>query len=485
MEGSTTMKKRILSIAALLMCAVIMLTACSGEVVELMEFIDANSTTVDYEGYKFQYYFGGGSQYDETKTVLGYDTNTIQGEAMLKRIADIKKQINVEIVFNPQYAYKQYQTMSMGGTLVADAFSYSQMNAMQVFAQGGFLLPITDFPDYIDLNDTDKYGAANVLEPAMVDSVPYVVLPCYWPGYQPLENYIYCYNKDLFAANGLTDLHEFYENETWTWATYEKEFLARAKVETSDGYMPALSTYPIAYFDMLIYSNNVQFVKKNSNGENVANPYPDEFIQAYEQGLEWVQTYSDTIDITLQMHDTEPFLDGLALSALVSASSVTQGAVAYNESAFLYGIMPFPSGPNSPYGVWAQLVERISGIGIAVTSIEPNIAAHTLSLWFEPFEEFGGRDGLYDFYNTNTFLTETDTEIFFKLMEHVRYDYTFWDQKDVGREMASSFGTSIKQGIGVSEAMEKNRNIIDQMVYDYILPNFDYMYENYYYQFDN
>ena len=485
MKGYATMKKRVISIAALLLSATIILTACGGDVVELMEFIDSNPSSVDYGGYKFQYYFGGDSSYDATKTVLGYDTNTIQGEAMLKRIDDIKKQLNVEIVLNPQYDYTQYRTMSLGGNLTADAFSYNYMNAMQVFASGGFLHPITEFPDYIDLKDTDKYGAANVLEPAMVNSVPYAVLPCFWPGNQPMEDYVYCYNKDMLSANGLTDLHEFWENETWTWETYEKEFLEKAKIETADGYRPAISTYPIAYFDMLMYSNNVQFVKRNNNGENIANPYPDEFVQAYEQGLDWVQEYPEIVDISLDMHDIDPFLEEMTLSALIKASDVTQGAVAYKESSFLYGIMPFPAGPNAPYGVWAQVVERIGGIGIAITSIEPNIAAHTLSLWFEPFEEFGGRDGLYDFYNTNTFLSETDTEIFFALMEHVRYDYTFWDQSDVGREVASAFGTSIKQGRGISEAMEKNRNLVDKMVYDYILPNFDYMYDNYYYQFDN
>ena len=32
---------------------------------------------------------------------------------------------------------------------------------------------------------------------------------------------------------------------------------------------------------------------------------------------------------------------------------------------------------------------------------------------------------------------------------------------------------------------EKYRNIVNEMVYDFIEPNYDYMYTNYYYQFDN
>ena len=479
--------KRLLALVAMLIYAVATLTACGGDPVELLAFIDDSATEIDYEGYQFTYYFDGtDAEYDEDESILGYDRNTLQGEAMLKRIADIKEQINVEIVFNCSHTYSTYQTAAMSGNSKADAIQYSYMNAMQVLAQSGFLYPVTDFPDYIDLSDTDKYGAANVLEPAMINSVPYAVLPCFWLGSQPLENHILCYNKDLVLGNGITDFHEFWEAENWTWETFENEFLAKAKVETSDGYIPALSTWDIAYFDMLMYSNNVQFVTKNDAGETVANPYPAAFIEAYEQGLEWVQNYPDTVDISQDMHDFENFLYGNAMTALVSAESVTTGGVAYNKlSTFLYGLMPFPAGPSATYGVWAQFVERMPGMGIATSSAEPEIAAHTISLWLEPFEEFGGRDGLYDFYNSNTFITETDTEIFFALMENVRYDYTFWDQSDVGREMAYQFGSSIKQGRGVAEAMEKNVNIINEMVYDYILPNFDYMYENYYYQFDN
>ena len=118
-------------------------------------------------------------------------------------------------------------------------------------------------------------------------------------------------------------------------------------------------------------------------------------------------------------------------------------------------------------------------------SEEPEIAAHTLSLLFEPFEDFGGRDGLYDYYDTTTFINETDTKIFFDIMQYARYDYTFWNQTDIGRDMAARFGESAKQGLSAAEAYDKYKHYIDEMVYDFILPNFDYMYENYYYQFDN
>ena len=83
-------------LAILLLFVMVLTTACSGDPAVLLPFIDGNNTKVDYEGYKFQYFWEGGSTYDETKSILGYDKNTQQGEAMLKRIADIKDEINVE-----------------------------------------------------------------------------------------------------------------------------------------------------------------------------------------------------------------------------------------------------------------------------------------------------------------------------------------------------------------------------------------------------
>lgn len=478
------MKRKILSLLALLLCAATILSACGGEPVTLMEFIKDMGATVDYGGYKFKYYFEGGSDYEEDKSILSYDTNTQIGEEMLQRIQDIKDEINVEFVFDHTHDYASYQLATMGGSLKADAISFSYMNAMQVFANGGFLFPVTDFPDYIDLNDTDKYGAANVLEPAMVNSVPYAVLPCFWPGYQPLDSYILVYNKNLTIPNGIADFHEFWESETWTWDTYEKEFLDKAKVETSSGYIYSMSMVDIQYFSSLLYSNNVQFVTRNAAGENVINPYPESFVRAYEKGLEWANKYKDTICFESGVYNIDNFLEEAAMVGLASASAVTTGDVAY-KAKFDYGLMPFPAGPDAPYGVWAQYMQRINGVGIATTSEEPEIAAHTISLWFEPFEEFGGRDGLYDYYDGSIFLTETDTEIYFALMENVRYDYTFWDQRDVGRQVHSDFGGDIRQGVGIAESMERNRNTINEMVYDFIEPNFDYMYDNYYYQFDN
>ena len=467
---------------ALTVLSGLMITACSGEAVELMDFIDENSS-IDYEGYQCYYLSRKDTATSDTH-ILGYDKTTLQGEAVIKRIADIKKDINVEVIIDNSYEESTYQIAAMSGLVKADILSMYYMNGMQVLASGGFLHPITDFSDYINLNDTEKYGGANVLEPVMINSVPYAVQPLYWPGYQTADNLVLVSNTDMLSMYGITNFHEFYENETWTWDTFENELLKKFNVERSDGLLPALSVKESEFFDMMIYSNNVQFVTKNSEGANIANPLPDSFITAYDKTKEWLATY-DNIDSDNPWVNVDDFLNEDAAVTLAQGSTVTQGVIAYKDSSFSYNIMPFPCGPDAPYGKWANFIMSMRGIGIAKASVEPTIAAHTLSLLLEPFEEFGGDAGLYEFYNSSIFISETDTKIFFDIADDVRYDYTFWDQSDVGRDMAARFGTAAKQGLSVAEAYEKYKYDLNQMVYDYILPNYDYMYENYYYQFDN
>ena len=467
---------------ALLSAFLLALTSCSGEAVELMSFLD-QSAGVDYEGYNCYYLERQNGFYDSNKHILTYDKNTLQGEAFLKRIDDIKKSVNVNVVFDHTYDEDSYQKAALSDLITADLVSMYYMNAMQVLSSGGLLYPIEDFPEYIDLTETDKYGGANVLEPAMIDSVPYAVQPLYWPGYQTTDNLVLVSNTDMLSANGITNFHEFYENKTWTWETFENELLKKFRVENSDGLVPALSVKESEFFDMMIYSNNVQFVTKNEAGENVTNLMPQSFVTAYDKTLEWLTTY-DNIDSDNKWVDVSDFLNESAATTLAQGALVTTGGIAYKESSFSYNIMPFPSGPDAPYGKWANFVMSMRGIGISKASKEPNIAAHTLSLLLEPFEEFGGKGGLIDFYKETVFLSSTDAEIFFDIMDDVRYDYTFWNQSDVGREMACKFGESAKNGISLSEAFDRHRNQLETMVYKYILPNYDYMYENYYYQFE-
>ena len=465
-----------------LLAVLFVLVSCSGQAPELMEFLSTETSgDYDFEGYKYYFYHENIPGAVEELIIYTYDKNTVQGEALLNRVNEIKTKYNAEVIFNQQLNDSQFQMQSMSGVLQADACCFTYLNAMQLFAKNGLLYPITDFSSQIDLSEADKYGDANILEPGMYESVPYVVCPLYWPGYQALDSFILVYNTDLLYPNGITEFHEFYENGTWTWKTFENEFLAKFRVPNNDGgYVPAFAAGYGPLFDMLMYSNGTEFITRNAEGNNVVNLYPQEFVTAYQQGLEWCRDYADVLDVKDGSLYMGYYLLGEAGATLSTAEHVTVGAVAYNPNEFNYHIMPFPCGPDATYGEWAQFVQRAQGFGIPKSSKDPEIAAQILSLLLDPFEELGGEAGLYDFYESMTFPDATDANIFFELMEYTRYDYTFWDKADVGRSMASSFGTAMNQGKSAAEVYDMYKNKIEYMVVECMLPNFDYMYDNYY-----
>lgn len=474
-----------LVLSAVMLFSCLLLSSC-GETVELMDFIGSDVESADYEGYVFECYFQNEAGYDEEKMLYVYDRNTLQGDALLSRMNEIKETINVNIEFNQECDIYEFQTAAMSRAIEADTCQLDRFNYMYNYAKAGLLYPITDFPDYIDLSLEDKYGAANVLEPGMVDSVPYVITPVCWPGFQPLDSYVLTYNTDIFSRNGLTNFHEFYENGTWTWETFENEFLKKAEVPTDSGLMPAIDTHYIAFFDALMYSNGTEFLSRNEDGTVKANTSPAEMIRAYEQGKDWCGKYSDRMVLITELFNTETFCREKAISVLALAEQLTTGDIAYNKfgHSFSYNIAPFPCGPDAVYGKWAQFMQRAEGWGICKTSKEPTVAAHTVALLFEPFPEVGSYEDLYEYYNHGTFLSETDTKIFFELMENVCYNYTFGPDHDIGRGVADVFGSGMKDGKSFAEIYEKHTHLMRELVYDYMLPNYDYMYENYYSRFE-
>ena len=112
-----------------------------------------------------------------------------------------------------------YINMFAVGSGDLDLIYRSVGNDLWFLAEAKALYPITDFPEFIDLNDSDKYGTAGVLEAGMHNGIPYAVQLTYWPGLQGTECFYIAYNRDMFLSMGLTDLHEYYENQTWTWDT--------------------------------------------------------------------------------------------------------------------------------------------------------------------------------------------------------------------------------------------------------------------------
>ena len=477
-------------IATILLAVMVLVTSCGAEPPVLMDFLGPQTDGNDFGGVTIKINSDTNSEAEDDSgskkgfigTVLRYDLETTLGDAIMQRTEAVKKALNVNIEYEWEVDRETARMKLMSGSWDADITSYTGFGGMQDFAAAGMLHPIADF-DIIDLNETWKYGGPNVLEGGMVNSVPYSVQPVSWPGWEPMECYALFYNRDIGSTNGITDPQEFYENQTWVCDTFESEYLAKVNITSGSEKIPCMATGVDPLYYCLTYSNNVQYVEMGADGAFRVNATPPELIEALEEGRSWLSEYADNFDLTAGYWDHDNYDDGYGYMTLASPGTIVTGSLAY-EVDFFSGIMPFPCGPSVEYGRWGQAIQRIEGFGIPISSKEPEVAAHVISELFEPFDEYIGT--LEEYYSSMTFEEGTyDTEIYTSLDDYSKYDYTFAGGSDLMRGVNNNLASVLRSSKGVAEAIQSYSGQITVIAEKYILPNYDYMYNNYYANLEN
>lgn len=447
-------------IIALLLCSML-LVACNTSATELLAFIDPDASKIDYGGLVI-------TTFNTEGDIWAYkDDNSPQADALWNRLRTIEKNLGVK--FEMTYdndILKLYAAQAAAGSLEVDLLYRSNGNNLFHLGESGVLLPITDFPQFIDLSQTDKYGMPGNLEAAMHDGIPYAVQPVQWPGLQGVECFVVAYNPGEFASNSLTPLHEYYENKTWTWDTMKSVF---------DKAAPGLGEGEVVFeahggflLNTLFLSNGFDFVTF-VDGEPTFDLTPPEALRSIDF-LKELNLYGDKIDIGTEIEhrwNYTDFIEGNALTVLTTAQAVTTEDIAY-QANFEYNIVPFPCGPDVEYGRWAQSVCRIYGLAVTVGAEEPECVAHVISELCEPFEEFGGSmEGLKEYYRNSVFTSDLDVEVYFAIDDYVRYDYD-----DVG--LINDYTNEIAKNIDKSSAIEliqKNKNVAMNAYNDYMEGN--------------
>lgn len=458
-------------LAAILM-TLVLLTSCSGQAVELMDFIGENEG--EFLGY-------GGvtiviAQPDDSETsIFSYAINdTIQSDALIKRIKTVESDLDLklELTNKGMSTYPDYYiNAALSDNMSIDMVFRDGGASAWPLAEVGVLYPINEFPEYIDLSDTDKYGTPGVLESVMFDGVPYAVQPTYWPGFQGTESFLVCYNIDMVKSLGLTDLHEYYENETWTWDTFTNVMNSAQNIIRDDELL--FTGHSGRLLNTVLFANGHNFVDV-VNGELEFNIQKDDAVTALEFYQSLVTGYEEKVRISNDRWLITEFISGKALMALSTARDVTTGDIAY-QADFEYGLMPFPSGPDATYGEWAQTVTRTRGFSIFKSSSEPEICAHVISEMFEPFEEFGGsRESLIEYYAESVFINPIDAEIYFAVDKNVRFDYDDFGIISLFEGMSSELKSK-----SVAETLQKYEPRILDIYEKYMKPNLEgYMLEN-------
>ena len=465
--------KKILALILLAAMSISIFSACSsGNAPKLMAFMSTDDGVMDL------------MQKDvlilqDSEGVFGNTSNTLMYDALVSRIDEIENKYNCNIVLESGGStldnYEQRVMLdTISGEASADILQGRGGNMMHYFAYNKMLYPLTELKDYIDYEDSEKFGVPGVLEAAMVNGVPYAVQPCYWIGSQSNACFFVPYNIEMIKSQSLTDLHEYYENGTWTWDNFENTINSFDNSSRENLY--AFSAPVRGTAQLALYSNGVKYVEK-INGE-----YRCDILEPYSvTAVEWVQKlyldYSDKVNAEEDYWDVSTFVHENTLMTIASGSAVSSGQIQYSAD-FEFGIMPFPCGPDGNYGEWAQWIETINGFAIPAYSDTPESAASIISDLFEPLDGFGNTEGLKEYFNQYVFFSETDTEIYYAVSEFIRYRY--WRGTYKADQLAFEIGNNYasKTAIEMLQSYERPMMLV---IEDEIKPNYEnYIYEHLY-----
>lgn len=468
--------KKIIAILLILTFTMITFSSCGGVPVELLDFIGSDDGVIDLGGKDF--IFLGDNEGDENSIIDGQiQANTTLYDAVLKRFDEINKRYGINIVYdclgNSDTYEERFTALMMTGDCPGDII-YGHGNCkLQPFAEAGYLYPLTEVKEFLDYENSAKFGTAGILEGAMVNGVPYAVQPVMWPGFQNNFSFVLVYNPEIVLSQGYTDLHEYYENETWTWDVYQSMIENFDKGGDEDLY--ALSGMERDFADLALRSNGVKYV------DYIDGTLKSDITSAKAvTALQWMQNIYNNNTEKIEILDgwrLTSFTEGRVMTSIAVTPQLTVSELQF-ESNIQFSIMPFPCGPDGVYGEWAQSAAAIRGIAIPANSESPEISARVINDLCEPFEDFGGDEGLAEYFNEYVFFNELDTEIFLTIGENIRYSYA---RSDPGVNTLLYKIEGAYKSSSAIEILESIEPKLDSFIENTVKPNYEnYIYDHLY-----
>lgn len=459
------MLKRILAFLAL--AAMIFTTSCA-EPATLLAFIPEDTGT-NMDGTVIDFAWCPGAAEHPY-----YIEDTLQYDAFFNRIADINESLNCEIKVELE---AEQEPITIAMQTGSDSVDILICNGIDDYMDAKMIYAINDFSDYIDISNEKKYGKPQFQESMMLNGTVYGVTPILWPGFESTGGYLTVYNRDLFKEYQIPDFLEYYENETWTWDTFRYEYMDKYDLQKPDGstrYL--LHTNTSDLYQVVFYSNGLNYIEEKPDGTLSVNPYTEAFTYTMQYWGDLYKENKEKIENDTNTYVFTPYINGDAIAGFAWNAHLVTGPIAYNENSFETGVLPIPCGPHVEYGQWSQTMQRPYGMVLPITSTIPEESAQIIDLLCEPFEEFGGDDGLFDYLRTNVFSTDLDAQIYLDIVNYMRYDYTFVGDR-YGREISYVFQDFFEStAMTLTQAMERARPIIDKLTSEYMLGNYEAVY---------
>lgn len=465
------MKKSFRSTALLLASITVLtlfLSAC-GQSVELMDFLPEDSDDSDLFGYEFT--IADRSSVEDT-TLISYKENTVLYDALVARIAEVEEEYNCGIEFD----ILNYDFPTAMARMMSDSFDYeaivSNHGDMQDLARGNFLVPASDYLEFVDLLNYEKYGTPSIQECNSYKGDIYMLSPQSWLYMQPSALDLMIFNMNLVSKYGKGDPGEHIENGTWTWDALE-DVISDYYVNEGENVVYSIATRPFDLVKLLCIGNGVSFTYRDEDGNLCSDFGQPNMMEALDFYARVCRENGEKFALNLLVDsDWDEVRDEFISET--SMCCITAAWMLYEEIAYKvenYSVMPFPTGPSGEYGKWPSIVEGMAGFSVYSGNDDPEIAFRLLDAICEPLDGYETEADRLAYLQTEVFYDDFDASV--ALNTHKNGTYSYW-KGEIGsfqpdtlwREMARCF-----KDFTASEVLSKYKSQFDSVITEYMTPN--------------
>ena len=397
-----------------------------------------------------------------------YKEETLFADEALKRMNDTALTLNCTLTL--QELAGGYSGAAQ--TIISDAAAgdakgdiyYGDSAGIVSAAMGGGLLPLNDVSEIIDFNDTAKYGTANLLEMMMFESVPYAVVPAYWPDRLPGISELLVVNNDIVIEKlGFPDMREYIENKTWDWTKFE-EMIKACTFDDNGTQIYGIAIDKPILAELAILNNGAKLVTEE-DGLYATELTSEKTIDALTWTAKLFTDYKDCFAIGTV---TDAFLNNKAAIGAMSNWFIMSDIIYKFDN---YSIMPFPTGPKADsFDDWKTRYTSHVGVGILLNSNDTTASAYIINELLKPLDSFPTQDSLKNYYANQVFFDKRDADILFKTAENTVYDYN----RVGGYAIFESIGANILSK-SPAELIDTYISKFNTVLEEYVVPNYEYM----------
>lgn len=425
--------------------------------------------TIDFAGESFTIL-----QTEPVNSPFCYAEKTILADRVMDHLETREKEMNCSFSFS----YVASESMpafcsgrSATGMYYADIVFSTASWKMREVAKAGNFVPIDDVMEILDVHDHEKWGTVEILEAMMCKGVLYAVSPQTWINLISIPWYTLVYNRDLVVTEfNMKDPHELYESKTWTRDVLENYILTCTATEEGVTTVYGIAAAEKHLVRQAILSNGCEMVVIDGDGNLSCGWTSSDAVEALVWASKLMREHKDSVSINNGPSDwdSNKTFDENRASFLLTKQSIIFDEVAYAVKDF--GLMPWPSGPNMPYGEWIGYYETIPAISIPTTCKDSEWGAMAIDRIFEPMDDYPTFDSIKNYYATNVLHDALDVEILFENRNNPLTHYSYWEDGGDGF-LQSIQSLSQASTSSAAQKIEQNKASLERVIEAEIYPN--------------